>query len=318
MTSFLLLILGLTVLVIGAESLVKGASGLALSFKISPLVVGLTIVAFGTSAPELFVSIKSALEGHPDLAFGNVIGSNMCNITLILGFTAIVYPIAVQKSILNFDWPVAFLSIILLYVLTLDHNVSFLDGMVFIFMIALYNFILIRMSRKETKAKIKEGDTENKESDFKELIKDVLFIGVGSVGLVFGAEWLVNGASEIALDFGISKRIVGLTVVALGTSAPELVTSIVAAYRKNSDLGLGNLIGSNIFNVLLILGVTGVVQPFHVDELFSSYDIFWVIGATAILYPLMKSRDRISRWEGIFLLAIYFGYMATLIVWKIH
>jgi len=318
MTSFLLLILGLTVLVIGAESLVKGASGLALSFKISPLVVGLTIVAFGTSAPELFVSIKSALDGHPDLAFGNVIGSNMCNITLILGVTALVFPVAVQKSILNFDWPVAFLSIILLYVLTLDHNVSILDGLAFVIMIVLYNFILIRMSRKETKAKLKDEEKENKDVEFKDLVKDVLFIAVGSVGLVFGAEWLVNGASEIALNFGVSKRIVGLTVVAFGTSAPELVTSIVAAYRKNSDLGLGNLIGSNIFNVLLILGVTGVIQPFHVDELFSNYDIFWVIGATAILYPLMKSRDRISRWEGLFLLAIYVSYMATLIVWKIH
>jgi len=313
-----MLILGFTVLIIGAESLVKGASGLALSFKISPLVVGLTIVAFGTSAPELFVSIKSALSGNADLAFGNVIGSNMCNITLILGITAIVYPITVQKSILNFDWPVAFLSIILLYVLTLDHNVSFLDGMVFVIMIILYNYILIKMSRKETKAKIEEGDAESKDIEFKELVKDLLFIAVGSVGLVFGAEWLVDSASKIALDLGISNRIVGLTVVALGTSAPELVTSVVAAYRKNSDLGLGNLIGSNIFNILSILGFTGLIQEIHVDELFSSYDIFWVIGATAILYPLMKSRDRISRWEGVFLLAIYLAYIVTLIVWKIH
>ena len=313
-----MLILGFTVLIIGAESLVKGASGLALSFKISPLVVGLTIVAFGTSAPELFVSIKSALEGHPDLAFGNVIGSNMCNITLILGITAVIFPVAVQKNILNFDWPVAFLSIILLYVLTLDHNVSFLDGMVFVIMIVLYNYILIRMSRKETKAKIEEGEAESKDFEFKDLVKDVLFIAVGSVGLVFGAEWLVDSASEIALNFGLSKRIVGVTIVAFGTSAPELVTSVVAAYRKNSDLGLGNLVGSNIFNVLSILGFTGLVQEIHVDELFSNYDIFWVIGATAILYPLMKSRDRISRWEGFFLLAIYIAYMATLIVWKIH
>ena len=313
-----MLILGLTLLIIGAESLVKGASGLALSFKISPLVVGLTIVAFGTSAPELFVSIKSALDGHPDLAFGNVIGSNMCNITLILGVTAIIFPVAVQKNILNFDWPVAFLSIVLLYVLTLDHNVSFLDGMVFVGMIILYNVILIKMSRKETKAKIEDGEVDAEPMDFRGVVKDILFIAVGSVGLVFGSEWLVDSASEIALNFGVSKRLIGLTIVAIGTSAPELVTSMVAAYRKNSDLGLGNLIGSNIFNVLLILGITGVVKEIHVDELFSNYDIFWVIGATAILYPLMKSRDTISRWEGLLLLVIYLSYMGTIIFWNIH
>lgn len=318
MPSILMVILGLTVLIVGAESLVKGASQLALSFKISPLVVGLTIVAMGTSAPELFVSIKSALEGHPDLAFGNVVGSNMCNITLILGLTAIVYPITVQKNILNFDWPVAFLSIILLYVLTLDHNVSFLDGMVFVTMIILYNIILIRMSRKETKAKIEEGEADSKPLEFGDMVKDILFIAVGSVGLVFGAEWLVTGASEIAVSFGVDERIIGLTIVALGTSAPELVTSVVAAYRKNSDLGLGNLVGSNIFNVLSILGFTGLVKEIHVDKMFSTYDIFWAIGATAVLYPLMKSRDTISRIEGLLLLTIYLVYMATLIVWKIH
>ena len=251
MENVLMLILGLTMLVVGAESLVKGASGLALSFKISPLVVGLTIVAFGTSAPELFVSIKSAIDGHPDLAFGNVIGSNMCNITLILGITAIIFPVAVQKNILNFDWPVAFLSIILLYVLTLDHNVNMLDGLVFVSMIILYNVILIKMSRKETKAKIEEGEVEESPTQFGGIIKDILFIAVGSVGLVFGSEWLVDSASAIALNLGVSKRLVGITIVALGTSMPELVTSVVAAYRKNSDLGLGNLVGSNIIQCII-------------------------------------------------------------------
>ena len=318
MINFILLIVGLSVLILGAEGLVKGASSLALSFKISPLVVGLTIVAFGTSAPELFVSIKSALEGHPDLAFGNVIGSNICNITLILGVTALIFPVAIQKNILKFDWPVAFLSILLLYILTLDHNIDKIDAAIFVLLIIIYNVVLIRKSRKETKIKIDLGEFESKPLAFIPLIKDLFFIVLGSIGLVFGAEWLVDSASIIALDFGISKRIVGLTVIAFGTSAPELITSVVAAYRKNSDLGIGNLIGSNIFNVLSILGITGLIQEIHVDELFSNYDIFWAIGSTAVLYPLMRFRNKVSKPEGAFLLLIYIAYISTLVVWNIH
>lgn len=304
-------------LIIGAESLVKGATDIAIGLKISPLVVGLTIVAFGTSAPELFVSIKSALEGHPDLAFGNIVGSNMCNIALVLGATAIIFPVAVSKEILNFNWPVAFLSVVLLYVLTLDHNISMLDGIAFVIMLIAYNVLTIKMSWKAVKKEQEEtGEVYN--PDFGEMVKSILFIAVGSVGLVFGADWLVSSAEKIALSFGISHRIIGVTVVAVGTSLPELATSVVAALRKNSDMGLGNLIGSNIFNVLSILGITGIITEIHVDEMFSNYDLFWVIGVTALLYPLMKSRGRISRTEGFLLLLIYIAYIISITILKLH
>jgi len=315
MENFFFLIVGLIVLVIGAESLVKGASNIAIGLKISPLVVGLTIVAFGTSAPELFVSIKSALEGHPDLAFGNIIGSNMCNIALVLGVTAMIFPVGVNKDIINFNWPVAFLSVVLLYVLTLDHNVDRIDGVIFVIMLIVYNFLTIKMSRKALKKEQEEsGETYNPE--FNDIVKSALFIIVGCVALVFGAEWLVNSAKNIASDFGVSDRLIAVTIVAIGTSLPELATSIVAAIRKNSEMGLGNLIGSNIFNVLSILGITGMIQPIHVDEMFSNYDLFWVIGVTALLYPLMKSRGRINRLEGVLLLLIYVAYIVSITILK--
>lgn len=229
-----------------------------------------------------------------------------------------IFPVNVDKEIIGFNWPVAFLSAVLLYVLTLDHNVNFWEGCLFVFLIILYNFLLIKMSRKATKNEISKGNMEEKPVELFVIVKDGLYIIVGSVALVFGSDWLVQGAENIAMNFGISQRLVGLSIVAVGTSLPELTTSVVAAFRRNTDMGLGNLIGSNIFNILSILGFTGIIQEIHVDEFFSNYDMFWVIGITAILYPLMKSRSRISRIEGAFLVLIYIAYLSTLLIWNIH
>ena len=171
------------------------------------------------------------------------------------------------------------------------------------------------MSRKALK-KEQEESGEVYKPEFNDIVKSSLFIIVGCVALVFGAEWLVNSAKNIAHDFGVSDRIIAVTIVAIGTSLPELATSVVAAFRKNSEMGLGNLIGSNIFNVLSILGITGIIQKIHVDEMFSNYDLFWVIGVTALLYPLMKSKGRISRLEGVLLLAIYIAYIVSITLLK--
>lgn len=317
--NILILILGLIVLIAGGEFLVRGASRVALRLKISPLVVGLTIVAFGTSSPELFISIQSALAGSPDMTMGNVIGSNICNLALVLGVTSFFAPIQVNSNSIKIDWPMAMGSSLLLFLLVAEGYLIRGEGILFVIILASYVFLLINRSRKDNKAaEAYESDVEDleenneSEPDWIRWGKDFGFVAVGCAGLYFGSDWFVGGAKDIFLDMGVSERIIGIVVLAIGTSLPELVTSIVAAMKKNTDLAIGNLMGSNIFNVLSILGITSIIQDIEVSNTIKEYDMLWMLGITLVVLPMMVINRRLGRVQGGILLAIYFYYNYTL------
>lgn len=308
--SFFLLAVGLIVLVVGGELLVRGASSVALRVKISPLVVGLTIVAFGTSAPELFISVQSALEGSPDLAMGNVVGSNICNLALVLGCTALIFPVPVHRDSIKIDWPMTIGSSLFLYFLIHDYLISAIEGTIFVLCLTIYTTLIIIKSRRENHKGaeiLEEADLPEKPS--KNVWLDVAFIILGTLGLAFGSDWFVDGAKSLAISFGVSERVIGVTVLALGTSLPELVTATVAAFRKATDIAIGNLLGSNIFNILSILGITSVIQPIDVNETIVSEDMLWMLGITVIIFPMMHFKRRITRLEGLLLLLIYSSYI---------
>ncbi len=310
-----LLIVGLIVLITGGDYLVKGSSNIALRLHLSPLVVGLTIVAFGTSTPELLISIISATKGSPDIAMGNVIGSNICNLALVLGVTAVIHPIKVGTASIRIDWPTTMGVSILLYLSVREGFVDSYEGVLFVAIMIIYLFLIIRKSRKDTKlANALLKDTDIPEAPSRPLWKDVLFILIGCTGLYFGSEWFVGSAQTLAFSFGIEERIVGLTVVAIGTSLPELVTSIVASYKGQTDLALGNLMGSNIFNILSILGITSIIKEIEVHDQILDWDIIWMLVITLLVLPLMISKKQIGRIEGIILLLVYIGYMYSLVV----
>jgi cation:H+ antiporter len=312
--NILILIIGLAVLILGGDFLVKGASSIALRLKLSTLVVGLTIVAFGTSSPELLISIKSALAGSPDLAMGNVIGSNICNLALVLGIASIISPIYVQINSIKIDWPMTMGSSLLLYLMVREGFVDSYEGFLFIIILIIYIVFIVRKSRKDMKTvKVLEKAFDLPESPHT-LLKDFTYIILGSAGLYFGAEWFVGGAQDFAREFGVEERVIGITVLALGTSLPELVTSSVASFKKETDLALGNLMGSNIFNILSILGITSIIKEIRVSDVILNTDIIWMLGITLVVLPLMLTRRQIGRTDGIILLLIYIYYTYT-VVW---
>ncbi len=322
MLDILILFVGLAVLIIGGDFLVRGASNLALRLKISPLAVGLTIVAFGTSAPELIISIKSVLLGHEDLAMGNVVGSNICNLGLVLGITALITNIPLERSTLRVDWPMTMFSSLLLYFVGSNHffnnrKIDTWEGLFFVGLLCAFIFNSMVQSRKDTKAK--EGEIIGEELDAppsgtKMVLRDVGLLLIGIVGLFYGAEWFVMGAERVARSLGVDERIIGITMVALGTSLPELVTSVIAAYKKQSDLALGNLLGSNIFNILSILGITSVIKAIHVDSMIIDYDTKWMLALTALLFPIMLIRKKFGKPEGVILLAFYAIYIIQVLI----
>lgn len=318
---YMLLIGGMVVLLGGGELLVRGASKIALKLRMSSLVVGITIVSFGTSAPELLINIQAALAGLPDLAMGNVIGSNICNLTLVLGVVALILPIKVHNDSIKIDWPMMFFSSVLLFVVIHPSMpeifgngfVNKEEGIVFVLLIIGYTYYLINRSRKKTKEKEKPDtmpEIEEQKKGFEEKWwVDITFIVIGCFALFYGAEWLVKGAKHVAADFGISERVIGITMVALGTSLPEVVTSAIAAFRKNTDMAMGNVIGSNIFNILSVLGITSIIKDIKVDDFFLNEDMWVMLAITVMVLPMMMTRRRISRIEGAFLLLIYFSYI---------
>ena len=309
----LILLAGLVFMILGGEFLVRGASGIALRAQISPLVVGLTVVAFGTSAPELLVSIQSALAGNPDIAMGNVIGSNICNLALVLGVTAVITPINIHTDSIKLDWPVAMGSSILLFLLVFDGWVNTWEGGLFVSILIVYSVFIIRKSRRETKASQLEMDELDIPEPSGHPGLDLLYLAIGGVGLYFGSGWFVEGASTLATYLGVTERVISITVVALGTSLPELVTSAVASFRKETDMAVGNLMGSNIFNVLSILGITSLVKQVQVNEMMREVDMVWMLAITAVILPMMLIKRRISRAEGGILLTIYCVYTYTVI-----
>lgn len=316
---YIYLIAGLAILIISGEILVNGAVNLAYKFQISTLVVGMTIISFGTSAPELLVSLKSTLEGHPDIAIGNVIGSNIANLGLVLGITAMIFPIKVDRNSIRVDWPVMMLATIVLYLFMLNYKIEFWEGAIFLLALIVFIVTMIRTSRKQNKSAALEESIEEKPSDnednknVKQIAKDILLIALGAVGLMFGADWLVEGAVNVARSFGVSDLVISVTVVALGTSAPELVTSCVAAFRRHSDISVGNLIGSNIFNIMAILGITPLIKEIDVNEQVVSNDMFWVLGISAAVLPMLMINKNISRIEGGILFSTYLVYVYFLL-----
>ena len=312
--NIILLIVGLFVLILGGDFLVRGASNIALRLHISPLVVGLTIVAFGTSAPEMLISVKSALAGSPDLTMGNVVGSNICNLALVLGITCLIEPILVQPDSMKIDWPVAMGSSLLLYFVAQEGYIYRIEGIIFISLLILYTIFIIRRSRKETKSMRElEEDLEMPDNPTNNAWKDVVFLLIGGLGLYYGSEWFVGGAQELARYLGVSERVIGITVLALGTSLPELVTAIVASLKKETDLALGNLMGSNIFNVLSILGVTSIITDIKVNPEIISHDMIPMMVITLLVLPMMITGRRIGRFEGGILLVIYLYYTYTVV-----
>jgi len=304
----LLLVLGLIVLVVGGEFLVKGAVSIAEKFKISPLVIGMTVVSFGTSAPELLVSLQAALEGNPAISIGNVVGSNIANLALVLAITVLIFPIIPERQTKVVDWPMMMMATMLFYVFSLDNVIVFWEGALLLVILITFTFVLIRNSRKENKKLIEEDDAEDKP-----ILTGLLFLLGGLVGLYFGSGWFVEGAISIAKDFDLSDRVIGVTVVAFGTSAPELVASTVAAYRQQTDISVGNLIGSNLFNIMAVLGITSMVTPIAVDDAVLTFDMYWVIGIALAMLPILFIGKRIGRVKGILLLATYVAYIVTVL-----
>jgi cation:H+ antiporter len=306
--SVFLVIAGLALLVVGGDFLVRASVGLSFKLKISKLVIGMTVVSFATSAPELLVSLQAALDGVSDISLGNVIGSNIANIGLVLGITAIITPLAVDQDFYKLNWPMMMLaSFILYFFLKNDGVLSATEGLILFVSLLVFLFILIRSSRKSIKANLDEVDNALAEvSNF----KIVIWLLIGSAGLYFGSEWLVEGAKQLAKAVGISDYAISVTVIAIGTSVPELAASVIAALKREKAISLGNLIGSNIFNIASVLGLTAMVKPIVVNpdtpEILST-NIFWMIAFAAILVPLMliPKRFEIGRLKGLLLFGPY-------------
>ncbi len=313
MNDYLILILGFLFLFAGGHFLIQSSVLIAKRFNISDMVIGITIVALGTSAPELFVSLKAIFAGSADISISNVVGSNIANIALVLGLVAIIFPIKVKKKGVWIDWAVMMFASLLLYLFSWNNEkLNVWEGITFLILLVVYMLWLIYDTRSnkdvESKKDVAADDTAGKQ---KPLIFVVLIFVASVFGLYLGSGWLVDGARNIALDFGITERVIGITVIAFGTSVPELVTSLIAAFKKNTDISIGNIIGSNIFNIFAILGVTASVKKLDINVAFLEKDYLWMIGIALLLFlfllPLRKGV--VSRWKGVILVSVYVVYI---------
>lgn len=317
MLTYLLLVVGFVLLIKGADWLVDGASAIAGRFNISDLVIGLTVVAFGTSTPELFVNIIASAKGNTDIAIGNVLGSNIANVFLILGVSAIIYPLSVTKGTVWKGIPFGLLAVIVLAFMANDRLIdgsatsllTRIDGLILLafFSIFLYYSFSIATTIEEMEEQLPRKT--------RSMAISLLLVIIGLVGLTLGGQWIVNGAIKLAMSFGMSESLVGLTIVAVGTSLPELATSAMAAYKKNVEIAVGNVVGSNIFNIFLVLGVSSTVKPLPFQTR-SNLDIAVVILSSLLLFLFMftgKKRS-LDRWEGIVFVILYVAYIAFLIL----
>jgi cation:H+ antiporter len=310
-----LFVAGLGLLVLGAEWLVKGASRLAGALGVSPLVIGLTVVAFGTSAPEVAVSVKSAWAGQPDLALGNVVGSNIFNVLLILGASAVVTPLLVSSQLIRLDVPIMIGVSLLTLLLAGDGSVGRLDGAILFALAVAYTAFQVRQSRKESAA-IRDEYAQEYAPKRSSTPTNIAFIAAGLVLLVLGSRWLVNGAVAFAQALGVSELVIGLTIVAAGTSLPEVATSILAAFRGERDIAVGNVVGSNIFNLLAVLGLSGLVAPggLPAPAALLRFDLPVMIAVALACLPIFASGAVIARWEGGLFVFYYVAYTAYLVL----
>ena len=303
------LILGLIILVFGGEVLVRHSSGLAIKSDIPPLIVGLTVVSIGTSSPELFASLQAVWSDAEGIAVGNVIGSNIANLGLALGLTAMISPMKVDRRVLSLDLPLMVLVTLLFGWLALDGMFSFTDGIILISGLASYLWFQIYRSRKIKNAEVPDEVIESSKVAEKSYGYLISCIIIGCVLLYFGSEVLISGAVDIAKDLDVNQKVIGVTVVAFGTSVPEIVASVMAALKGEGDLGIGNLVGSNIINILLVLGGTSLLKDLEVESTVMSYDFLWMLGTAALLYPILKIGKNISRIEGTIYVICYVTYI---------
>lgn len=315
--TFILLIIGFTLLIVGANYFVDASSSIARIFKIPSMIIGLTIVAFGTSSPELAVNISAILKGSTNIAIGNVVGSNIVNILLILGITAMIKPVNLTTNTLKKEFPFLLISTLALYILSLDifevgpiSELSRFDGVILLILFCMFFYYLITSTIRSN-----QSSENTKEEPIKKasLPKSILISILGLAGIILGGDLVVNQSVVIARNFGISERIIGLTIVAIGTSLPELVTSVIAATKNESDIAVGNILGSNIFNILFILGVSASIKVLPVDS--GNYlDIIVLVLATIITYILSITKKTVSRYEGTFLSLFYIAYIAYILI----
>lgn len=306
----ILIIVGFALLIVGADFLVDGASGIAKKFHIPEIIIGLTIVSIGTSMPELFVSITSAIDGYSDMALGNVIGSNLCNLLLILGLSSLIKPVDFQEETRKYEIPMCLLfTIILMIFSNTSGGISRIEAVILLVLFVLFIAYTIYMGKKKSKEDSKVVEEKNKNKT----IKNIILIILGIVGLKFGGDFVVNNAVNIAQMFNISEKVISLTILAIGTSLPELVTSVTAAIKGNSDIAIGNIIGSNIFNILLILGVSSVIKPITFNSSYNmDLSILCISMVILALFPIIPPKNKMSRANGLIYVLMYGAYMTML------
>ena len=314
-----LIVLGFVLLIKGADFLVEGASNIAKKFHIPEIIIGLTIVSIGTSMPELFVSITSAIDGYPDMAMGNIVGSNIANLLLILGLSSIIRAVKFKRETRLIEIPMC-LGISLLFVLlcNLGHDITRFDAGILIVLFILFIGYTIFMAKKGEDFDKEEDDDEvnvDKIKSSKSTIKDIIFLILGAVLLKFGGDLTVNNAVEVAKHFGLSEKLISVTILAVGTSLPELVTSVSAAIKGKSDIAIGNILGSNIFNMLLIIGVSAMIKPIVYNTSYNMDMIFLIVGTIILsLFPIIPPKNKMSRGNGLVYVLIYVGYLVSLFV----
>lgn len=315
---YLLLITGMAILIYGANLLVQGASSFAKMLNIPNLIIGLTVVAFGTSFPELMINIFASLEGQSDLAVGNVVGSNIINVLLVIGLAAVIKPMEIQSFTVRYELPFSLLAMALLFVVANDGLINHTDysvlhrsdGMIFLSFFIIFIYYTFVVTTKSTEHNHEDGHDVKQMSK----LKSALYIIVGMVGLYFGGDFIVESAVVLATDWGLSEVVIGILVVALGTSLPELATSVVASYKGNADMAIGNIVGSNIFNIFLVLGVSASISPIEFNPEINK-DLLMAFVATLLLFIFVftgKGR-KVDRLEGSIFLALYFGYVILLL-----
>lgn len=312
LTQILFILIGFIMLIKGADFLVDGSSAIAKKLHISELIIGLTIVSIGTSMPELFVSTTSALEGYSDLSIGNIIGSNICNLLFILGISAVIRPVKFQKQTKWIENPMSIiLTFIFLIICNTNQDVSRFEGILLIGLFILFlTYTIIMAKQNQQNVIIQFSDEDTKKIS---IVKNTLFIILGIVILKFGGELVVENAKKVAVALNISEKVIGLTIVALGTSLPELATSVTAAIKGESDIAIGNIVGSNIFNMLLIIGLSAIIKPITYNVTYNSQMATFFVGMIMItIFPFIKPKDKLSRLEGLACVFLYVFYIIRL------
>ncbi|KUP04352.1 sodium:proton exchanger [Bacillus coahuilensis m2-6] len=318
---YILLIIGFALLIVGANFFVDGSSNIARGLRVSPLLIGLTIVAFGTSSPEATVSILAALEQNAGVAIGNVVGSNIFNITLVVGLTALINPLKVENVTIRKEIPFTLLAGVVLYVLISDNLlqgasqnlVTRADGLILLLIFAIFLYYIFEVARQSRESMTGERVSSESESETVKWGKSLFLALGGLAAIIFGGDLVVNSATTIALSFGMSETLVGLSIVAVGTSLPELITSVTAAFKRESEIAIGNIVGSNIFNILFVLGAASVISPLAVTgKIF--IDILLMVFLTVLLLVFSRTNFRVGKGEGIVLILSYIVYMVYIII----